>query len=87
MIQNPSRAKRLNQLNGKKTSSEVRKKTRVSTFPTLIQHHPGIPNLSNKAHHPGIPNLSNKAERRNKRNSNRKERIQTIPICRLLGLT
>jgi hypothetical protein len=51
-------------------SSKVRKDARVSTLSTLIQH-----NL-------GILSQSNKTGTRNKRNSNRKGRSQTIPICR-----
>jgi hypothetical protein len=46
------------------------RETRVSTLSTLIQHSLGIPSQSNKT------------GRRDKRNSNRKGRSQTIPICR-----
>jgi exonuclease III len=38
---------------------KIRNETRVPTFPTLIQHSPGVPSQSNKA------------RRKNKRNTNR----------------
>jgi hypothetical protein len=60
-------------LNGEKTkttSSNITNETRVSTLFTLIQPSPGIPNQSNKT------------GRRNKKNSYKKGRSQTIPICR-----
>jgi hypothetical protein len=60
-------------LNGEKNetiSPKVRNKTKVSILSTLIQ-----PSL-------GILSQRNKTERRNERNSNRKERSQAIPIWR-----
>jgi hypothetical protein len=45
----------------------------VSSLSTFIQHSFGIPSQSNKI------------GKRNKRNSNRKGRNQTIPICRWHG--
>jgi hypothetical protein len=49
--------------------TKVKKETRIPAFSTPIQYNFGIPSQSNKA------------KVRNKRNSNRKGRSQTIPIC------
>jgi hypothetical protein len=64
-------------LNREKTetiSSKVRNETRVSTRSTVIQH-----SLR-------IPSQSNNTGRRNKKNTNKKGRCQTIPIYRWHGL-
>jgi hypothetical protein len=55
----------------KTISSEVRNETKVSHISTLIQHSLEIP--SNK----------NKTGRRNKRNTNKKGRSQTIPVLQM----
>jgi hypothetical protein len=51
-------------------SYNVRNKTRMSSVPTLTQHNFGIPTQSNKI------------RARNKRDSDREGRTQTIPIFR-----
>jgi hypothetical protein len=51
-------------------SAKVRKKTRLSTLPTLTQY-------SN-----GILSQSIKARERKKKDSNREGRTQIIPVCR-----
>jgi hypothetical protein len=51
-------------------SSKVRNETRVSTFSTLIKY--GL----------GNPSQSNKTGKINKKNSKRKGRSQTVPVCR-----
>ena len=60
-------------LNGEKLKAsppKIRNKTRVSTFPTIIQHSYGSPSYSNQR------------RKRNKRNPDQERRSKILTVCR-----